>query len=60
MADGSTEGGALLNMMLFGAPMVFSWLFYFTVIILACMFAIGFITVVVFLIIGIVQWQYYK
>lgn len=36
MVDGSTDGGVLLNMMLFGAPMVFSWLFYFTMIII-CM-----------------------
>lgn len=36
MAEGSTDGGALLNMMLFGAPMVFSWLFYFTMLII-CM-----------------------
>lgn len=37
MVDGSTDGGALLNMMLFGAPMVFSWLFYFTVIDYSCL-----------------------
>lgn len=28
---------ALLNMMLFGAPMVFSWLFHFTVIDYSCL-----------------------
>lgn len=37
MVDGSTDGGALLNMMLFGAPRVFSWLFHFTVIDYSCL-----------------------
>ena len=61
MADGSTDGGALLNMMLFVAPMVFSLLFYFSLCLLfACMFAVGFIAGVVFLIIGIAQWKYNK
>lgn len=37
MVDGSADDGeALLNMMLFGAPMVLSLLFYFTMIII-CM-----------------------
>lgn len=37
MVDGSTDGGALLSMMLFGAPRVFSWLFHFTVIDYSCL-----------------------
>lgn len=55
IADGSTDGVALLNMMLFGAPMVFSRLFYFIMLFLVCMFAVGFMAGVIFLISGIAQ-----
>lgn len=55
MADGSTDGGALLNMMLFVAQWCSAGCSISLCLLFACMFAVGFIAGVVFLIIGIAQ-----